>query len=96
VGSPFNSPSQAALTCLEELLGPVVLKIRADALTAAVLGDGFLISSKMIVIAEILPGVASLAFGQSRFDHHSIYATSTRTGNISSIPVGVGGAPLCR
>jgi sugar lactone lactonase YvrE len=49
-----------------------------------------------VLIAENLPGVASLAFGQGEFDHHAIYATSTRTGRVWEVKVGVGGAPLQR
>jgi sugar lactone lactonase YvrE len=48
------------------------------------------------LIAEGMPGVASLAFGQGEFDHQSIYATSTRTGKVWEVRVGVGGAPLYR
>jgi sugar lactone lactonase YvrE len=46
------------------------------------------------VIVEDLPGVASLAFGRGAFDHHAIYATSTRTGRVWKIPVDVAGAEL--
>jgi sugar lactone lactonase YvrE len=49
-----------------------------------------------VLIAENMPGVASLAFGQGAFDHHAIYATSTRTGRVWEVKVGVGGAPLYR
>ncbi len=49
-----------------------------------------------LLIAENMPGVASLAFGQGDFDHHAIYATSTRTGKVWEVKVGVGGAPLHR
>jgi len=48
------------------------------------------------LIAEDMPGVASLAFGQGEFDHQAIYATSTRTGKVWEVKVGVGGAPLYR
>ncbi len=47
-----------------------------------------------VLIAENMPGVASLAFGQGDFDHHAVYATSTRTGRVWEVKVGVGGAPL--
>ncbi|NIM52817.1 MAG: hypothetical protein GTN62_15195 [Gemmatimonadales bacterium] len=47
-----------------------------------------------VLIAENMPGVASLAFGQGDFDHHAIYATSTRTGKVWEVKVGVGGARL--
>jgi sugar lactone lactonase YvrE len=46
------------------------------------------------LIAENMPGVASLAFGEGEFDHHALYATSTRTGRVWEVKVGVGGAPL--
>ena len=46
------------------------------------------------LIAEDMPGVASLAFGKGEFDHHAIYATSTRTGRVWEVVVGVAGAPL--
>jgi len=49
-----------------------------------------------VVVAEGLPGVASLAFGRGDFDHHAIYATSTQTGEVSVVPVGVAGMPLHR
>lgn len=42
------------------------------------------------LIAEGLPGVASLAFGQGEFDHLALYATSTRTGRVWEVEVGVG------
>jgi CubicO group peptidase (beta-lactamase class C family)/sugar lactone lactonase YvrE len=44
------------------------------------------------VIVENLPGVASLAFGRGDFDHLALYATSTKSGRIWKIPVGVAGA----
>lgn len=49
-----------------------------------------------VLITENVPGVASLAFGQGEFDHHAIYATSTRTGRVWAVKVGIGGAPLQR
>ncbi len=49
-----------------------------------------------VLIAEHMPGVASLAFGAGDFDHHAIYATSTRTGQVWEVAVGVGGASLHR
>lgn len=48
------------------------------------------------LIAEGLPGVASLAFGQGEFDHESLYATSTRTGKVWEVKVGVRGTSLHR
>jgi sugar lactone lactonase YvrE len=55
-------------------------------------------NAELIVIAENMPGVASMAFGHGHFDRHTIYATSTRQGGgtIWKIPVGVEGAPLHR
>ena len=48
-----------------------------------------------IMVAEGMPGVAGLTFGRGKFDHHSIYATTTysggRGGKIYRIPVGIGG-----
>ncbi len=49
-----------------------------------------------VLIAENMPGAASIAFGEGDFDHHSIYVTSTRTGKVWEVPVGIGGAPLHR
>lgn len=50
----------------------------------------------MTVIATGMPGIASLVFGEGRFDSHSIYATTTARGGgkIWRIPVGVRGARL--
>ncbi|UCE61101.1 MAG: SMP-30/gluconolactonase/LRE family protein [Phycisphaerales bacterium] len=55
-------------------------------------------TNKLIVVAENMPHVASLAFGRGEFDHKTIYATSTRRGGgtIWMVPVGVEGAPLYR
>ena len=53
-------------------------------------------SGQKVLIAEGLPGVASLAFGQGDFDHESLYATSTRTGRVWVVRVGQTGAPLHR
>ncbi|MGD2216763.1 MAG: SMP-30/gluconolactonase/LRE family protein [Gemmatimonadales bacterium] len=49
-----------------------------------------------VLVAEGMPGVASMAFGQGEFDGQAIYATSTRTGRVWEVKVGVGGAPLHR
>ena len=48
----------------------------------------------MILIAEGMPSVASLVFGEGKFDRQAIYATSTQRGGgkIWKIRVGVGGA----
>ena len=35
-------------------------------------------------------------FGQGEFDHQAIYVTSTRTGKVWEVSVGVAGAPLFR
>jgi sugar lactone lactonase YvrE len=48
-------------------------------------------TGETLLIAENLPGVASLAFGRGEFDHHALYATSTRTGRVWEVQVGVGG-----
>jgi sugar lactone lactonase YvrE len=48
------------------------------------------------LIAEGLPGVASLAFGRGAFDQESLYATSTRTGRVWKVNVGRKGAALHR
>ena len=55
-------------------------------------------TGELIVIAEKMPGVASLAFGKGKFDHHAIYATSTRQGGgtVYKVDVGIKGAPLHR
>jgi sugar lactone lactonase YvrE len=49
-----------------------------------------------VLIAENMPGAASIAFGEGDFDHHAIYVTSTRTGRVWEVPVGVRGARLHR
>ena len=55
-------------------------------------------SGKLDLIAENMPSVASLAFGQGKFDRQAIYATSTRRGGgtIWKVHVGITGAPLHR
>ncbi len=53
-------------------------------------------SNETVLIAENMPGVASLAFGAGEFDHHAVYATSTRTGKVWEVKVGIAGAPLHR
>lgn len=55
-------------------------------------------SGEMVVIAEGMPNVASLVFGEGDFDHQSIYATSTFRGGgrIWKVRVGVEGAPVER
>ncbi|MGH9603517.1 MAG: SMP-30/gluconolactonase/LRE family protein [Terriglobales bacterium] len=52
---------------------------------------------EVTLIAEGMPGVASLAFGEGKFDREAIYATSTRkSGKVWKLKVGVKGAPLHR
>lgn len=47
-----------------------------------------------VLIAENMPGAASIAFGKGDFDPHAIYVTSTQTGKVWEVKVGIGGAPL--
>ncbi len=49
-----------------------------------------------VLIAENMPGVASLAFGQGSFDPNAIFATSTSTGRVWEVYVGIAGAELHR
>jgi sugar lactone lactonase YvrE len=51
-----------------------------------------------VLVAEGMPAVASLVFGEGGFDHNAIYATSTFRGGgtIWKVNVGVKGAPLER
>lgn len=51
---------------------------------------------EVVLIAEDMPGAASIAFGQGEFDRHAIYVTSTRTGRVWEVNVGVAGAALRR
>ena len=53
-------------------------------------------SSEVILIAEGMPGVASLVFGEGDFDREALYATSTRSGSIWKVSVGVRGAKVHR
>lgn len=53
-------------------------------------------TGEAVMISEGLPGVASLAFGRGEFDHHALYATSTRTGKVWVVKVGVAGGHLYR
>ena len=46
------------------------------------------------LLADGLPGLASLAFGQGTFDHESLYATQIAGGRLLRFPVGVKGASL--
>jgi len=51
-------------------------------------------TGEVLLIAEGMPAVASLVFGEGKFDHEAIYATSTMRGGgkIWKIKVGVKGA----
>jgi len=53
-------------------------------------------TGEVVLIAEGMPGVASLAFGEGKFDREAIYATSTRRGNIWKVRVGARSARLHR
>lgn len=55
-------------------------------------------SGELTLVAENMPHVASLVFGEGDFDHESIYATSTFKGGgkIWRIPVGVKGRRVNR
>jgi len=55
-------------------------------------------TGKKQLIAEGMPGIASIAFGQGDFDRHALYGASTRRGGgrIWKIDVGIEGAPLFR
>ncbi len=55
-------------------------------------------SGEMVMIAEGMPAVASLVFGEGKFDRKAIYATTTQRGGgkIWKINVGVGGAKYHR
>jgi sugar lactone lactonase YvrE len=55
-------------------------------------------TGEMILIAEGMTAVASLVFGEGKFDRNAIYATSTGRGGgkIWKIPVGVRGSRIHR
>ncbi len=53
-------------------------------------------TGEVVLIAENMPGVASLAFGEGVFDPFSIYATSTREGTIWKVSVGISGVKPTR
>jgi sugar lactone lactonase YvrE len=53
-------------------------------------------TGESVLIAEDMPGAASIAFGQGEFDREAIYVTSTRTGRVWEVQVGVRGAALQR
>lgn len=50
-------------------------------------------TNEVVLVAENLPFVASLAFGEGEFNRTSIYATQLFGGVVWEIPVGVMGAP---
>ncbi|MCL7970470.1 MAG: SMP-30/gluconolactonase/LRE family protein [marine benthic group bacterium] len=51
-------------------------------------------TGESVLIAEDMPGAASIAFGRGIFDHEAIYVTSTRTGRVWEVKVGAKGAAL--
>ena len=51
-------------------------------------------TKERVLIAENMPGAASIAFGKGDFDPHAIYVTSTQTGKVWEVKVGIGGTPL--
>ncbi len=53
-------------------------------------------SGEVSLIAEGTPGVASLVFGEGDFDREALYSTSTRTGRIWKVNVGVRGSKVHR
>ena len=53
-------------------------------------------TGEITLIAENMPGAASIAFGEGSFDRQSIYVTSTRTGRVWRVEVGARGLPLHR
>ncbi|MEE9465184.1 MAG: SMP-30/gluconolactonase/LRE family protein [Candidatus Neomarinimicrobiota bacterium] len=53
-------------------------------------------TDERLLIAQNMPGVASLAFGRGAFDHRAIYATSTQLGVVWKVGVGIEGAELHR
>jgi sugar lactone lactonase YvrE len=51
-------------------------------------------TGESVLIAEDMPGAASIAFGQGEYDSEAIYVTSTRTGRVWEVQVGAKGASL--
>ncbi len=51
-------------------------------------------TGESVLVAENMPGAASIAFGRGEFDPEAIYVTSTRTGRVWEVEVGAKGAPL--
>jgi len=58
------------------------------------------VTEEMVLIARDVFGAASIAFGEGKFDHESIYVSTTfnggRGGKVWRVPVGVKGAALNR
>ena len=54
------------------------------------------VTGEATLIAENLPGAASIAFGEGDFDPRSLYVTSTRAGKVWQVEVGVLGLELNR
>jgi sugar lactone lactonase YvrE len=58
------------------------------------------VTKELVLIAKNVYGAASIAFGEGKFDHKSIYVSTTfsggRGGNTWRVPVGVKGAALNR
>jgi sugar lactone lactonase YvrE len=53
-------------------------------------------TSRLALLADGLPGLASLAFGQGAFDHESLYAMQAQGGRVLRFRVGARGATLHR
>lgn len=57
-------------------------------------------NDELVLIAEGMFGAASIAFGEGKFDHQSIFVSTTNSGNrggkIYRVPVGIEGMPLNR
>ena len=53
-------------------------------------------TGETLLIAQNVPGAASIAFGEGIFDRNSIYITSTRFGTIWKVDVGVAGTAMQR
>ena len=54
------------------------------------------VTGEATLIAADMPGAASIAFGEGVFDPRSLYVTSTRTGKVWQVEVGVRGLELNR
>ena len=53
-------------------------------------------NKEVVEIANNMPGTGSLAFGEGEFDHNTIFSTSTRTGKVWKVKIGINGAPMQR